>query len=91
MRGCLKQMWTAQVPEDVIVLPSRGYFKYGDSGESVKTIQKFLKRLGIYKGKIGGHYKTRTRAAVKAFQKKYGLKVDGYFGQECLAKYNKLK
>ena len=91
IQGCLKQMWTAEVPQDDIVLPSRGYFQYGDEGDSVKVIQSFLKKQGLYNGKIGGHYKRRTRSAVKKLQKKYGLKVDGLFGSQCLALYEKLK
>ena len=91
MRNCVRHIWSCEVPEGVIVLPSRGYFKYGDSGESVKIIQRFLKKQGLYSGKIGGHYKSRTRAAVKAFQKKHKLTVDGLWGKECMTVYNKLK
>lgn len=91
IKGCVKKIFVAEVPQDDIVLPSRGYFQYGDEGEDVKDIQAFLKKQGLYNGKIGGHYKSRTRRAVKKFQKKYGLKVDGLFGNECLAQYEKLK
>ena len=91
LKNCVNKIFVAEVPEDDIVLPSRGYFQYGDEGEDVKDIQSFLKKQGLYNGKIGGHYKSRTKRAVKKLQKKYGLKVDGLFGNECLALYEKLK
>lgn len=95
IKGCVKQGWVAEVPQDDIVLPSRGYFQYGDEGDSVKVIQRFLKKQGLYKGKIGGHYRRLTRKAVRKFQekyaKKYGLTVDGLWGKQCNALYEMLK
>jgi hypothetical protein len=87
IKGTLKQMWTCEVPEQKINLPSRGYIQKGDSGPSVKAIQRGLKELGYYKGKIGGHYKTLTRRAVMKFQKRYGLTADGLFGAKTLEKF----
>lgn len=91
IKGCLKKMWTARVPIQDIILPERGYFKYGDSAESIKNIQAFLKRQKLYKGKVGGNYKRLTMKAVIKFQRKYKLKEDGYWGKECTAMYEKLK
>lgn len=51
--------------------------KYGTTGDAVKKIQRRLKELGYFAGKIGGNYLTQTRAAVKAFQTDAGLHVDG--------------
>ena len=71
-------------------LPERGYYILGDKGMGVKNIQTFLKKQKLYTGKIGGNYKTLTFKAVKKFQKKYGLKVDGEWGKECQKQYEKL-
>lgn len=58
--------------------------KYGSRGEEVKTIQTKLKRWGYYNGNIDGIYGTQTLNAVKYFQRKNGLKVDGIAGPETL-------
>ena len=91
IRGCLKMLWTAEVPHQDIILPERGYFQYGDKAESIKVIQAFLKKQKLYKGKIGGGYRRLTRKAVIKFQEKHHLKVDGLWGKECTALYEKLK
>lgn len=54
--------------------------KYGSRGEQVKTVQTKLKNWGYYNGNVDGIYGWRTAVAVKAFQKKNGLKVDGIVG-----------
>ena len=58
--------------------------KYGSRGEEVRTIQTKLKRWGYYKGNIDGIYGSQTLAAVKLFQKKNGLTVDGIAGKKTL-------
>lgn len=56
--------------------------KNGDSGDEVKEIQQRLKDWGYYEGSVDGNYGKATVSAVKAFQKKQGLKVDGIVGTE---------
>ncbi len=46
-----------------------------------KAIQKKLKQLGYYKGKIDGIIGSQSLKAIKKFQKDYGLKVDGIVGK----------
>lgn len=58
--------------------------KYGSRGEEVKTIQTKLKRWGYYNGNIDGIYGSQTLAAVKWFQSKNGLQVDGIAGTKTL-------
>lgn len=58
--------------------------KYGSRGEEVKTIQTKLKRWGYYNGNVDGIYGSQTLAAVKLFQKKNGLTVDGIAGKNTL-------
>ena len=61
-----------------------GLSKYGSRGEEVKQIQTKLKRWGYYKGAIDGIYGSGTLSAVKAFQRKNGLKADGVAGTKTL-------
>lgn len=58
--------------------------KYGSRGEEVRTIQTKLKRWGYYNGNIDGIYGSGTLAAVKYFQRKNGLVVDGIAGTKTL-------
>ncbi len=51
--------------------------QYGDTGARVKKLQTRLKELGYFSGSIGGHFSTKTRTAVKAFQKAIGVKQTG--------------
>ena len=58
--------------------------KYGSRGEEVKQIQTKLKRWGYYKGNIDGIYGSETQTAVRYFQRKNGLTVDGIAGKATL-------
>lgn len=59
--------------------------KYGSRGSEVTQIQTKLKRWGYYKGSIDGIYGSQTVSAVKYFQRKNGLTVDGIAGKNTLA------
>lgn len=59
--------------------------KYGSRGDEVKQIQTKLKRWGYYYGNIDGIYGSQTLSAVKWFQSKNGLTVDGIAGPKTLA------
>ena len=67
--------------ENNIVL---GLSKYGSRGSEVTQIQTKLKRWGYYKGNLDGIYGSGTLSAVKLFQKKNGLTVDGIAGTKTL-------
>ena len=58
--------------------------KYGSRGTEVRTIQEKLKRWGYYSGSVDGIYGSQTVSAVKSFQKKNGLTVDGIEGTQTL-------
>ena len=58
--------------------------KYGSRGEEVRQLQTKLKRWGYYDGNVDGIYGSQTLAAVKWFQRKNGLKVDGIAGKNTL-------
>ena len=63
----------------------------GMKGSAVKTMQTALKNQGFYTGTLDGIFGNGTLNAVKAFQKKYNLKVDGIAGQQTLSKLYSLK
>lgn len=56
-------------------------YKKGSSGETVKQIQQKLKDWGYYDGAVDGVFGSGTEKAVKYFQEKNGLAVDGKVGQ----------
>ncbi len=58
--------------------------KYGSRGDEVRQIQTKLKRWGYYSGNIDGIYGSQTQAAVRWFQSKNGLTVDGIAGKNTL-------
>jgi len=58
---------------------------YGSTGQEVKNIQYKLSIWKYYKGKIDGVYGYKTYTAVRQFQAKNGLKVDGIAGPQTLA------
>ena len=59
--------------------------KQGSRGSTVRTLQQKLKNWGYYTGSVDGIYGSKTTSAVKYFQRKNGLKVDGIAGPKTLA------
>lgn len=60
-------------------------YKYGSKGEIVREVQRRLKNWGYYKGAVDGAYGYETYLAVKSFQRKNGLSVDGIVGNKTLS------
>ena len=58
--------------------------KYGSRGDEVRQIQTKLKRWGYYNGNVDGIFGSQTLEAVKYFQRKNGLTVDGIAGPATL-------
>ena len=54
--------------------------RVGSRGEEVRQLQTKLKRWGYYSGAVDGIFGSGTEAAVKQFQRKNGLTVDGIVG-----------
>lgn len=78
-----------------IVLPSRNYFKIGDSGESIAIISSFLAcNFMGYERKInvkiddmlGDYFGKNLESWIKFFQKSNNLQSDGCIGPITLAK-----
>ncbi len=70
------------------VQPQSAYavvIKQGNTGATVRTIQQKLKNWGYYKGSVDGIFGSQTKEAVKYFQRKNGLVVDGIAGPKTLA------
>ena len=64
---------------------SADLYTKGSSGATVSEIQSRLKNWGYYAGAVDGVYGSQTEKAVRYFQKKNGLQVDGKVGDLTLA------
>ena len=62
--------------------------KRGSRGSKVKEVQEYLLGLGFDLGPMGadGKFGKRTRAAVRDFQKREEIKVDGIVGKQTFAR-----
>jgi len=60
--------------------------KKGDKGDDVKAVQVRLIALGYYTGKLDGKFGEGTYNAVRIFQARNALKVDGKVGPRTLEK-----
>ncbi|MBR6965845.1 MAG: peptidoglycan-binding protein [Clostridia bacterium] len=68
------------------VRPAAGEtLRYGMKGEAVRTLQQALIEQGHLNGAADGVFGSKTEDAVKAYQKKKGLKADGLAGNQTLA------
>src|SRR3712207_879060 len=60
-------------------------YKYGSKNNIVTEIQRRLKAWDYYEGSLDGKYGYETYLAVKDFQRKNGLTVDGIVGDSTLS------
>ena len=65
-------------------LPKRGWFTSGDKGEEVKKLQRFLNWYGQYGLAVDGIVGRKTIEAVRYYQGREKLRIDGCFGKESL-------
>ena len=68
---------------DLTVFNSFGTLKKGAKGQKVATLQDALNLLG-FSLDADGVYGAKTQAAIKEFQKKYGLRNDGVAGAKTI-------
>ncbi len=61
---------------------------YGSSGDDVKKLQQVLNSYG-YSLSVDGQFGSKTQAAVKDYQQKNGLSVDGIVGAKTWGSLNK--
>ena len=60
-------------------------YKKGSTGDVVAEVQRRLKNWGYYFGTVDGVYGSKTEEAVRYFQRRNGLSVDGQVGNQTLA------
>ncbi len=53
---------------------------------TVKKVQKKLKKLGYSCGKVDGSYGKKTKKAIRKFQKKHGMTVNGKINRKLIKK-----
>lgn len=84
-----EKTWAKLFPK--VELPS-GILKRGDKGSKVKQLQKALLMAGEKLSKYGadGHFGAETEAAVRSFQRKHRLAVDGIYGPKTKAALEKV-
>lgn len=68
---------------------TKNWIEYGDMGNNVKTLQTKLNKVG-YKLKVNGICGNATVAAIKDFQEKYNLTVDGQAGKNTITKLDSI-
>lgn len=59
--------------------------RQGSTGSTVREIQTRLKTWGYYTGSVDGIFGPLTESAVRFFQRKHGLAVDGIVGKQTAA------
>ena len=63
-----------------VKIASASYIVKGNTPTNIKAVQTPLKNWGYYNGAVDGIWGSKTLAAVKLFQQKNGLIVDGIVG-----------
>jgi len=58
------------------------WIQQGSRGDEVLAVQKKLQAKGFDPGPVDGIFGSKTTAAVRRFQEKHGLQVDGIVGPE---------
>ena len=106
MKGLIPQIWSAiptnakpqnaTEPTTSTVQAYSGTFptptiRNGNKGTNVKNLQKYLNWYGNYKLVVDGIFGNNTLKAVKDFQKKEGLDVDGIVGIKTCNKMQSIK
>ena len=83
--GGVQDLTNPKNPNKYSTPPSGTYLNVGDSGTYVRWLQACLNQCG-YSCDVDGQFGYGTAEALKSFQRKYGLTVDGGFGPECRTK-----
>jgi len=67
------------------MMHAQAALKRGSTGDEVAAVQKKLKQWGYYSGSVDGVFGYATERAVRWFQEKNGLTVDGVVGEKTAA------
>lgn len=76
---------TGVIGHVLAITASAAVLQQGSRGSDVTTLQRKLKNWGYYSGSVDGIFGSQTREAVRYFQRKNGLVVDGIVGKKTLA------
>lgn len=82
-----KKKYTGTFP----TVPQGSSLKRGTFSKQVGLLQKYLNWYGNYKLNIDNDFGVKTEKAVKSFQKKEKLSIDGHFGANSLARAKEVK
>lgn len=66
--------------DDIAITTQAANIVKGDTTANIRAVQTRLKALGYYKIAVDGIWGSKTRTAVRNFQRDYGLIVDGIVG-----------
>lgn len=78
----------AQAAATATPAPTNTLIKKGDSSNAVKSLQARLIQLGYLSGNADGKFGVQTFEALRAFQRKNGLKADGIAGSSTMTALN---
>ena len=67
------------------IMKAEAALRRGSTGDDVIAVQKRLKQWGYYSGAVDGIFGYATERAVRWFQEKNGLTVDGVVGEKTAA------
>lgn len=65
--------------------PPSGTLKEGSTGAGVKWLQYYLKQLGLFPYDVDGQFYSRTKNALKQFQRMAKIQQDGIYGKSTRA------
>ncbi|WP_331654420.1 peptidoglycan-binding protein [Aminipila sp.] len=72
-------------PNGICPYATTSVSKSSNSTAIIKAAQQKLKDLGYYTSSVDGSFGTKSKDALKAFQKDYGLDIDGKLGPKSKA------
>jgi peptidoglycan hydrolase-like protein with peptidoglycan-binding domain len=75
--GSTPPVYPVPLPDDISGNGGCKGLRFGDRGATVDLIQRQLKALGYFEGKVDGKFRERTLYAVTRFQQNHNLVSDG--------------
>ena len=85
LKSAISSLSTGKSGLASIATTTKNWIEYGDRGNDVKTLQTKLNKVG-YKLEVNGICGNATVTAIKDFQTKYDLAVDGQAGKNTITK-----
>lgn len=82
---------SATTPQTITPINTSTNLKVGMQNNDIKSLQQYLKGIGIYSGAVDGIFGPATDSAVRQFQASNGLSVDGIVGSATSSKINSLQ